>query len=102
MKQEKERLEEERAGLQLEVDESRIALKEKQNQLSLFSENIEDVIESHKSDYIEKLNQQASAKNEIQYIEQQLTQKWDEAAVLKLKTKNTSLSVKSYIAIMKS
>ncbi|MFW0779932.1 chromosome segregation protein SMC [Rossellomorea marisflavi] len=74
MKQEKERLEEERAGLQLEVDESRIALKEKQNQLSLFSENIEDVIESHKSDYIEKLNQQASAKNEIQYIEQQLTQ----------------------------
>ena len=32
MKQEKERLEEERTVLQLEVDESRSALKEKQNQ----------------------------------------------------------------------
>lgn len=46
----------------------------KQSQLKHYSENIEEIIESLKSDYIEKLNQQASAKNEIQYLQQQLEQ----------------------------
>ena len=54
-----------------ELDKLKSLLKEKQQALSLFSENIEEQIESLKSDYIDKLNQVASAKNEIQYILQQ-------------------------------
>jgi chromosome segregation protein len=49
-------------------------LSAKQNQFMHYSENIEEIIESYKSDYIEKLNQQAAAKNEIQNLQQQLDQ----------------------------
>jgi chromosome segregation protein len=49
-------------------------LKEKQDKLQLFTENIEGKIESLKSEYIELLNDQAGAKNELKYIEQQLEQ----------------------------
>ncbi|MFJ7728996.1 chromosome segregation protein SMC [Neobacillus sp. NPDC097160] len=49
-------------------------LKEKQGKLQLFTENIEEKIESLKSEYIELLNDQAGAKNEIKYIDQQLEQ----------------------------
>ncbi|MFL6562210.1 MAG: chromosome segregation protein SMC, partial [Bacillus sp. (in: firmicutes)] len=51
-----------------------IQLKEKQAKLQLFAENIEDKIETLKSEYIELLNDQAAAKNELKYIEQQLEQ----------------------------
>ena len=40
-------------------------LKEKQGKLQLFSENIEEKIEELKSEYIELLNKQAGAKNEL-------------------------------------
>lgn len=50
------------------------SLSEKQNHLKLFSENIEEKIESLKSDYIEILNQQATYKNELKNIETQLGQ----------------------------
>lgn len=50
------------------------ALKEKQDQLKLFSENTEEKIESLKSDYIEVLNSQAASRNELQNINQQLSQ----------------------------
>ncbi|MBW3113901.1 chromosome segregation protein SMC [Bacillus sp. MCCB 382] len=71
--------EKEKAELDFERINSEVSgLKEllvtKQNQFKHYNENIEDVIESYKSDYIEKLNQQASAKNEIQYLKQQLEQ----------------------------
>lgn len=49
-------------------------LKEKQEKLQLFSENIEETIDSLKSEYIEILNEQAGAKNERKHIEQQLEQ----------------------------
>jgi chromosome segregation protein len=49
-------------------------LLEKQERLKLYSEDVELKIDSIKSDYIEVLNQQASAKNEKVYIEQQLQQ----------------------------
>ncbi|MBV7503765.1 chromosome segregation protein SMC [Bacillus sp. sid0103] len=49
-------------------------LKEKQSKLHLFNENIEDKIENLKSEYIEILNDQAGAKNELKYIDQQLEQ----------------------------
>jgi chromosome segregation protein len=50
------------------------SLKEKQEKLQLFSENIDEKIEGLKSEYIELLNDQAGAKNEVKYIEQQLEQ----------------------------
>ena len=49
-------------------------LQEKQEQLKLYSEDVEIKIDSIKSDYIEVLNEQAGAKNEKIYIEQQLQQ----------------------------
>ncbi|MBP2240097.1 chromosome segregation protein [Cytobacillus eiseniae] len=49
-------------------------LKEKQEQLKLFSENTEQKLESFKSDYIELLSKQAAAKNELQNIEMQENQ----------------------------
>jgi chromosome segregation protein len=49
-------------------------LQEKQEQLKLYSEDVELRIDSIKSDYIEVLNEQAGAKNEKIYIEQQLQQ----------------------------
>ncbi|MBM7586802.1 chromosome segregation protein [Bacillus pakistanensis] len=57
-----------------EVKALKEKLSKKQTQYNHFSENLEDVIESLKSDYIEQLNQQASAKNEIQYLSQQIEQ----------------------------
>ncbi|WNF24449.1 chromosome segregation protein SMC [Mesobacillus jeotgali] len=49
-------------------------LQQKQEQLNLYSEDVEHKIDSIKSDYIEVLNEQAGAKNEKIYIEQQLQQ----------------------------
>ncbi|MDQ1003757.1 chromosome segregation protein [Neobacillus niacini] len=49
-------------------------LKDKQGKLALFTENIEEKIETLKSEYIELLNDQAGAKNELKYIDQQLEQ----------------------------
>ncbi|MBA4538114.1 chromosome segregation protein SMC [Bacillus aquiflavi] len=60
-------LEEEIALLKKELDE-------KNKQLALFSENIEEQIDSLKSDYIEQLNKQANAKNELHYLHQQIEQ----------------------------
>lgn len=49
-------------------------LQKKKEQLSIFNEDTEEMIESLKSDYIERLNEQATAKNEKQLIEKQLEQ----------------------------
>ena len=62
------------ALLSEEAEELQRGLEERQQQLMLYNEDIEGKIESLKSDYIEMLNQQASAKNEQTYIGQQLTQ----------------------------
>lgn len=71
---EKAEQEEVAAALENEAVEIEVTLVEKQNQLKLFSENIEETIESLKSDYIEILNQQATYKNELQNVEAQLGQ----------------------------
>lgn len=60
--------------LSLEAEKLHKDLSDRQQQLKLYSEDIELKIESLKSDYIEVLNQQAGAKNELTYIEQQLAQ----------------------------
>ncbi|MEH7074989.1 chromosome segregation protein SMC [Neobacillus drentensis] len=49
-------------------------LKEKQAKLQLFTENIEEKIEELKSEYIDLLNDQAGAKNELKFIDTQLEQ----------------------------
>ncbi|MGG1486023.1 chromosome segregation protein SMC [Peribacillus castrilensis] len=61
-------------ALNLEVKGISETLHEKQKSLGLFNSDIEAVIEAKKSDYIEWLNKQASAKNEKQYLLQQLEQ----------------------------
>ncbi|MEY8189362.1 chromosome segregation protein SMC [Peribacillus simplex] len=61
-------------ALNMEVKEISETLHEKQKSLGLFNSDIEAMIEAKKSDYIEWLNKQASAKNEKQYLLQQLTQ----------------------------
>jgi chromosome segregation protein len=62
-------------------------LKERQDKLQLFTENSEEKIESLKSEYIELLNDQAGAKNELKYIEQQLEQQERRSARLDLENK---------------
>lgn len=62
------------AHLTSEAAELQSGLNERQQQLNLYNEDIEGKIDSLKSDYIELLNQQASAKNELTYIGQQLSQ----------------------------
>ncbi|WP_144548991.1 chromosome segregation protein SMC [Bacillus sp. X1(2014)] len=57
-----------------QVNLLQVQLKEKQAKLQLFNENIEEKIENLKSEYIEILNDQAGAKNELKYIDQQLEQ----------------------------
>lgn len=73
---EREKAEQEAVAATLENEAAEIeeTLVEKQKQLKLFSENIEETIESLKSDYIEILNQQATYKNELQNVEAQLGQ----------------------------
>ncbi|MDQ0972723.1 chromosome segregation protein [Neobacillus niacini] len=61
-------------------------LKEKQGKMALFTENIEEKIETLKSEYIELLNDQAGAKNELKYIVQQLEQQ--ETKSLRLDSEN--------------
>jgi chromosome segregation protein len=60
--------------IEAQVKELKSDLTKKQNQLKNYNEDVEEIIESLKGDYIEVLNQQASAKNEIQLIDQQLEQ----------------------------
>jgi chromosome segregation protein len=62
------------AALSAEASALQKELQEKQEQLKLYSEDVELKIDSIKSDYIEVLNEQAGAKNEKIYIEQQLQQ----------------------------
>ena len=57
-----------------EVKNLQSLLQEKQKSLGLLNTNLDETIEVHKSDYIEWLNKQATAKNEKQYLGQQLEQ----------------------------
>jgi chromosome segregation protein len=60
--------------LKEQVNSIQALLKEKQEKLTLFTENIDEKIESLKGEYIELLNEHAGAKNESKYIDQQLEQ----------------------------
>ncbi|MEK4178869.1 chromosome segregation protein SMC [Aeribacillus sp. FSL K6-1121] len=56
-----------------EVKELKSFLQKKENDLLSLDGNIEEKLEQLKSDYFEKLNELASARNEINYIEEQLS-----------------------------
>jgi chromosome segregation protein len=60
--------------LQKQVDSLQLELKEKQDKLLLFTENLDEKIENLKSEYIDILNDQASTKNELKHIDEQLEQ----------------------------
>jgi chromosome segregation protein len=55
-----------------QVKKLQAQLKEKQEKLQLYNENIDEKIDSLKSEYFDLLNSQTGAKNEIKYIDQQL------------------------------
>ena len=74
LEKQKAECEESVSGLAAEASALQKELQEKQEQLKLYSEDVELKIDSIKSDYIEVLNEQAGAKNEKIYIEQQLQQ----------------------------
>ncbi len=61
-------------SISIEVEELRATLKESQSALVGYDQNIEEKIEYLKSDYVELLNKQASSKNELAMISQQIQQ----------------------------
>ncbi|WP_449539980.1 chromosome segregation protein SMC [Ferdinandcohnia sp. Marseille-Q9671] len=65
-----------------EVKDLEQQLKEKMTLLASYDQNIEEKIESLKSDYFELLNKQASYRNEVGYIKDQLQQQEGKAARL--------------------
>jgi chromosome segregation protein len=74
LEQQKAQLEKEYNEYKKTTEQLKEELKEKQLLIKSFSENLEELMESLKGDYIEWLNKQATAKNEIQYLTQQLEQ----------------------------
>ncbi|WP_066175140.1 chromosome segregation protein SMC [Bacillus marinisedimentorum] len=70
LKQENQKL----ADYQSELSAIGEKLKQKQTELTVSDQNIEEAIENMKTDYIDLLNRQAAFRNEIRYIEEQLTQ----------------------------
>ncbi|MEH6987820.1 chromosome segregation protein SMC [Cytobacillus firmus] len=84
LKEQKEKHSALREKVKAEAVKLQKALKEKQEQLKLFSENTEEKIESLKSDYIEVLNSQAASRNELQNIDQQLSQQGQRSSRLEM------------------
>ncbi|MCM3022464.1 chromosome segregation protein SMC [Heyndrickxia ginsengihumi] len=74
LKEQKERIEKELADNEAAAVILKEELKEKTERLSQFNIDIDEKIDSLKSDYIELLNEQATGKNEKHYLEQQLQQ----------------------------
>nr|WP_295972020.1 chromosome segregation protein SMC [uncultured Bacillus sp.] len=66
-------LEQQASLLQVETQKLKQLLKEKQSRLTLLSEDIEQLIDDLKSEYIDVLNEQAAAKNELTNLDQQLS-----------------------------
>ncbi|MCM3569093.1 chromosome segregation protein SMC [Neobacillus mesonae] len=62
------------SNLEKQVQQLQAQLKGKQEKLQLYGENIDEKIDALKDEYIELLNEQASAKNELKYIEEQFQQ----------------------------
>ena len=74
LQKQKQSFENQLRHLSNEAGTLRNQLKEKQAQLNLLNENIEQKIDDLKSEYIEVLNEQAASKNEVNFLAQQLEQ----------------------------
>ena len=74
LQKQKQSFENQLRHLSNEAGTLRSQLKEKQAQLNLLNENIEQKIDDLKSEYIEVLNKQAASKNEVNFLAQQLEQ----------------------------
>ena len=74
LQKQKQSFENQLRHLSNEAGTLRSQLKEKQAQLILLNENIEQKIDDLKSEYIEVLNEQAASKNEVNFLAQQLEQ----------------------------
>ena len=74
LQKQKQSFENQLRHLSNEAGTLRNQLKEKQAQLILLNENIEQKIDDLKSEYIEVLNKQAASKNEVNFLAQQLEQ----------------------------
>ncbi|PGT86637.1 chromosome segregation protein SMC [Bacillus sp. AFS040349] len=57
-----------------ELEEIKSELSEKQKLASTYDQNLDESIEELKSEYFDLLNEQASSRNEINYLEEQLSQ----------------------------
>ncbi|MGN7939913.1 chromosome segregation protein SMC [Virgibacillus sp. 6R] len=71
---EKEEQESQYTTYKSELQQIKHDLQEKQKLMTSFNQNIEELIEDLKSEYFELLNEQATARNELQYIDDQLSQ----------------------------
>ncbi|WP_062105103.1 chromosome segregation protein SMC [Bacillus niameyensis] len=74
LKQKRQKAESELALKEEEAHTLKKSLDKKKKQVHELNGTIEETIESLKSDYIDVLNEQASAKNELKYLQQQLNQ----------------------------
>ncbi|MDF0725217.1 chromosome segregation protein SMC [Cytobacillus sp. S13-E01] len=61
-------------SLTKEVNAIKASLKDKQALFSAYDQNIEEKLEDLKSEYIELLNRQASSRNELSYLQDQIKQ----------------------------
>lgn len=74
LQNEKELLKQETENCKEEALALKQSLADKQKQLNELADDVDERIDSLKTDYIDHLNNQASIKNELQYIEQQWQQ----------------------------
>lgn len=74
LKQDKREQEAFLSSSESELKDIKHQLAEKQKLFSTYDQNMEELIEGLKSEYFELLNEQASARNEISYIDEQLSQ----------------------------
>jgi chromosome segregation protein len=74
LQNERERLKQETEAYKKDADTLKQSLAVKQKELNELADNVDERIDSLKTDYIDYLNSQAATKNELQYIEQQVKQ----------------------------
>ncbi|WP_226665736.1 chromosome segregation protein SMC [Metabacillus litoralis] len=74
LKEDKQKQEAFLSNSETELQSIKLQLAEKQKLFSTYDQNMEEMIEALKSEYFELLNEQASARNEISYIDEQVSQ----------------------------
>ncbi|MEI5906144.1 chromosome segregation protein SMC [Bacillus spongiae] len=80
----KEEVEKEYATLSSTVEELKRKVQQAQSELIKLNENIDEKIEDLKTEYFEKINEQANARNEKQYLTQQVEQQASRTSRLEL------------------